>query len=403
MRRRIRALSERNWRVIDRLFAAFLASVAVIDLSANSQREGPLWLNVTIMVGIAVAFVWRRSHPLPVAAVTIGGLLVMSTWLTQPPDMFAAVLALVSASYAVGRHAHGRPSVYGAVAGGLGVLTLAIIFDPKDIFFPVTFFWIVPWLAGRTIRNQTMLARELAEKADRAQQARQEDERRAIALERSRIARELHDVLAHNLSVMVVQASAARRVLDKDPVKAVEAAALIERTGREALAEIRHLFGPIRHGEGEDLSGPQSIRRVEELARRARAAGLQVELRTNGNPVELPAGIDLAAYRIVQEALTNAIKHAGSARARVTVAYEPNEVVLSVEDDGEGPRDGDELGETGGGHGLVGMRERAALYGGIVDAGRRRGGGFAVHARLPTRPLVPGAELSRPASPKVPA
>jgi signal transduction histidine kinase len=403
MRRRIRALSERNWRVIDRLFAAFLACVAVLDLTANSQREGPLWLNLTIMVGIAVSFVWRRSHPLPVAAVTLGGLLVMAAWLTEPPDMFAAVLALVSASYAVGRHERGRRSIYGAVAGGLAVTTLAIIFDPNDIFFPVTFFWIVPWLAGRTIRNQTMLARELAEKAESAQHARQADERRAIALERSRIARELHDVLAHNLSVMVVQASAARRVLDKDPVKAVEAAALIERTGREALAEIRHLFGPIRRGEGEDLSGPQSIARVEELARRARAAGLKVELRTNGNPVELPAGIDLAAYRIVQEALTNAIKHAGSARARVTVSYEPNEVVLSIEDDGEGPRDGEELGETGGGHGLVGMRERATLYGGIVDAGRRRGGGFAVHARLPTRPLVPGAELSRRTAPKVPA
>jgi signal transduction histidine kinase len=403
MRRRIRALSERNLRVIDRLFAAFLACVAVLDLTANSQREGPLWLNLTIMVGIAVSFVWRRSHPLPVAAVTLGGLLVMAAWLTEPPDMFAAVLALVSASYAVGRHERGRRSIYGAVAGGLAVTTLAIIFDPNDIFFPVTFFWIVPWLAGRTIRNQTMLARELAEKAESAQHARQADERRAIALERSRIARELHDVLAHNLSVMVVQASAARRVLDKDPVKAVEAAALIERTGREALAEIRHLFGPIRRGEGEDLSGPQSIARVEELARRARAAGLKVELRTNGNPVELPAGIDLAAYRIVQEALTNAIKHAGSARARVTVSYEPNEVVLSIEDDGEGPRDGEELGETGGGHGLVGMRERATLYGGIVDAGRRRGGGFAVHARLPTRPLVPGAELSRRAAPKVPA
>jgi signal transduction histidine kinase len=403
MRRRIQALTERNWRVIDRLFAALLACVAVLDLTANSQREGPLWLNATIMVGIAVAFVWRRSHPLPVAAVTLGGLLVMATWLTQPPDMFAAVLTLVSASYAIGRHEHGRLSVYGAVAGALAVTTLAIIFDPNDIFFPVTFFWIVPWLAGRTIRNQTMLARELAEKAESAQHAREADERRAIALERSRIARELHDVLAHNLSVMVVQASAARRVLDKDPVKAVEAAALIERTGREALAEIRHLFGPIRRGEGEDLAGPQSIARVEELARRARAAGLRVELRTAGDPVELPAGIDLAAYRIVQEALTNAIKYAGSARARVTVSYEPNEVALSIEDDGEGPRDGYGLGEAGGGHGLVGMRERAALYGGIVDAGRRRGGGFAVHARLPTRPLVPGAELSRAPAPKVPA
>jgi signal transduction histidine kinase len=403
MRRRLRLLTERDWRVIDRFYAAFLAAVAVIDLAANSNREGPLWLNATIMVGIAATFVWRRSHPLAVAGATLGGLLIMATWLTQPPDMFAAVLTLVSASYAIGRHAAGRWSFYGVAAGTVAMITLAILFDPNDIFFPVTFFWIVPWLAGRTIRNQTTLARELAEKAERARHAREVDERRAIALERSRIARELHDVLAHNLSVMVVQASAARRVLDKSPVQAVEAAQLIERTGREALAEIRHLFGPVRRGDGEDLSGPPSIARVEELARRARAAGLRVELRVVGDPVELPAGIDLAAYRIVQEALTNAIKYAGSARARVTVSYEPNEVVLSVEDDGEGPRSGDGLTDAGGGHGLVGMRERAALYGGIVDAGRRRDGGFAVHARLPTRPLVPGAELSSLTAGKVPA
>ena len=156
------------------------------------------------------------------------------------------------------------------------VITVSIIFDPNDIFFPVTFFWFVPWLAGRTLRNQTMLARELAEKAERAEHARAEDERRAIAIERSRIARELHDVLAHNLSVMVVQASAGaphRRARTRE--QAVEVAALIERTGREALAEIRHLFGAVRRGEGEDLSGPPSIARVDELARRARAAGLQ--------------------------------------------------------------------------------------------------------------------------------
>jgi signal transduction histidine kinase len=128
---------------------------------------------------------------------------------------------------------------------------------------------------------------------------------------------------------------------------------------------------------------------VDDLARRAREAGLRVELRVTGDPVELPAGIDLAAYRIVQEALTNTLKHSGGARTRVTVAYEPNEVVLSVEDDGEGPRDGYELGDAGGGHGLAGMRERAAVYGGVVQAGREPGGGFAVRARLPTRPLVP--------------
>jgi signal transduction histidine kinase len=403
MRRRLRALSERNWRAIDRLFVVFLAAVAIVDMSANSNLRGPLWLNLVVLIGIALTFEWRRREPLvPMVAVVVG-LGVMGFWLTKPPDTFAAVLLMVSAAYAVGRHVHDRRSVYLLAAGTVAIIALAISFDPHDIFFPVTFFWILPWVAGRTIRNHTMLARELAEKAERAEHARGEDERRAIAIERSRIARELHDVLAHNLSVMVVQAAAARRVLDKNPVQAVEVASLIERTGREALAEIRQLFGPVRRGDGEDLSGPPSIARLDELARRARAAGLRVELRVSGAPVALPAGIDLAAYRIVQEALTNSLKHAGSAQALVTVSYEPNEVVLSIEDDDEGPRDGYELSEAGGGHGLVGMRERAALYGGIVQAGRRRGGGFAVRARLPTRPLVPGAELSRTGAGKVPA
>ena len=396
MRRRLRALSEGNWRAIDRGFVLLLVAIAVVDLSANSKVEGPLWLNLALLIGIALSFEWRRRQPLVTAAAVLGGLTVMALWLTEPPNTFVAVLLMVCVAYAVGRHLHGRRSIYALGAGTTVIVTLAIAFDPHDIFFPVTFFWILPWLAGRTIRNHTMLARELAEKAERAQHAREEDERRAIAIERSRIARELHDVLAHNLSVMVVQASAARRVLDKNPLQAVEVAGLIERTGREALAEIRQLFGPVRRGEGEELSGPPSIGRVDELARRARAAGLHVELRVAGDPVALPAGIDLAAYRIVQEALTNTLKHAGDAQATVTVAYEPNEVVLSIEDDGEGPRDGYELSEAGGGHGLVGMRERAALYGGIVQAGRRRGGGFAVHARLPTRPLVPGAALAQP-------
>ena len=403
MRRRLAGLTERNWRDLDRLFVALIIAVVAIDLSANPDREGPLALNIAILTGIAVSFLWRRSQPLLTLACVLGGLLPMAFWLTQPPNMFAAVLMLLSASYAVGRHESGRRSVAGLVAAATVVIVVAIIFDPDDIFFPVTFFCIVPWLAGRTIRNQTALARELAEKAERAEHAREEDERRAIALERSRIARELHDVLAHNLSVMVVQAGAARRIVDRNPEQAVEVAALIERTGREALAEIRHLFGPVRRGQGESLSGPPSIARLDELVRGARAAGLKVELRVVGDPVDLPAGIDLTAYRIVQEALTNSLKHSGSARASVTVAYEPNELVLTVEDDGEGSREGDDLSDTGGGHGLVGMRERAALYGGLVQAGRRRGGGFAVRARLPTRPLVPGAKLTQATGGRVPA
>ena len=395
MRRRLRGLSERDWRTFDRLLVAGLVALSAADLAANSDLEGPLWLNIALMTAISLSFWWRRSRPMVTVLASLSGLTVMAIWLTQPPNLLTAVVMLVIVGYAAGRHLTGRISVAGLLLGVFVVVTLAIVFDPGDIFFPVTFFWIIPWVVGRTIRNQTMLARELAEKAERARHARDEEERRAIAIERSRIARELHDVLAHNLSVMVVQASAARRIVDRQPDKAVEVAALIQRTGREALAEIRHLFGAVRRGDGDDLSGPPSITRLDGLARRARAAGLRVELRVVGDPVALPAGIDLTAYRIVQEALTNALKHAGSVRASVTVSYEPNEVVLSIEDDGEGSREGFELGETGGGHGLVGMRERAALYGGLVQAGRRRGGGFAVHARLPTRPLVPGAELSR--------
>ncbi len=389
MRQRLRGLTERDWRTLDRLLVAGLIVIATVDLSTNSHIEGPLWLNLLLIILIALSFLWRRTQPLiPVACVFVG-MSAMAIWLTEPPNMFVAVLILVTLGYAAGRHLAGRVST---VALGIGVVVmviLAAVYDPNDIIFPVTFFWILPWLAGRTLRNQTRLARELAEKAERAQHVREEDERRAIMAERNRIARELHDVLAHNLSVMVVQAAGARQVLEKSPERAVEAAALIERTGREALAEIRHLFGPVRRGGADLLTGAQSIARVEELAQRARAAGLRVELRVTGDPVELPGGIDLAAYRIVQEALTNTLKHSPGARARVSVAYEPNEVVLSVEDDGEGPREDFELGDAGGGHGLVGMRERVAVYGGVVQTGPEPDGGFAVRARLPTRRLVP--------------
>ncbi len=394
MRERLRGLSERDWRTLDRVLVAGVIAIATVDLSTNSKIEGPLWLNLLLIYAIALSFLWRRTQPLIPLVCVFAGMSAMAIWLTEPPNMFVAVLILVILGYAAGRHLSGRRSTVALGIGVVVMVVLAAVYDPNDIIFPVVFFWVLPWLAGRTIRNHTRLARELAEKAERAQHARQEEERRAITLERNRIARELHDVLAHNLSVMVVQASGARHVLAKDPARAVEAAALIERTGREALVEIRQLFGPVRRGDGEPLSGPPSLARVDELARRAREAGLRVELRVAGDPVELPAAIDLAAYRIVQEALTNTLKHSGGAHARVTISYEPNEVVLSVEDDGKGPREAAELGGAGGGHGLAGMRERAAVYGGVVQAGRARGGGFAVRARLPTRALVPGGELS---------
>jgi signal transduction histidine kinase len=377
-------------RLTDRLLVAVLIVAGFANILGSSERQGSVAANLALVSVMALSLLWRRERPfVPVVCVTIA-LPLSAAVLTAPPYLFAAIATLVAASYSAGAHLEQPRSAQALAPLVLAVLVVVLIHEPTDWFWPIAIFCFAPWLAGRTIRSQTMLARELAEKAERAEHAREEEERRAIASERSRIARELHDVLAHNLSVMVVQAGGGRRIVDKRPDQAVQVADLIERTGREALAELRHLFGPVRHGDGEDLQGPVGVDRVEDLAARARAAGLSVHVHVEGERVRLPTGVDLTAYRVVQEALTNTLKHGGGAQASVTVSYEPNELVLTIEDDGVGA-DGsrDELGELGGGHGLVGMRERVELYGGLLQAGSRPNGGFAVRARLPTRPLVP--------------
>src|SRR5207249_2705156 len=182
--------------------------------------------------------------------------------------------------------------------------------------------------------------------------------------ERAGIARELHDIVAHSVSVMVVQAGAERRVLDQRQASTREVLLSIEQTGRQALAEMRRLLGMLRKDDEELALAPQpSMAHMELLVEQIRDAGMPVELRVEGEPVPLPPGVDLSAYRIVQEALTNALKHAGPARATVTVRYEEHELKLEIADSGRGHADG-----SGGGHGLIGMRERVALYGGEMDA-----------------------------------
>jgi signal transduction histidine kinase len=376
-----------DWRLRDRLIVAVLLVAGSVNVLTASDRQGSVVLNLLLVSTMAVSLLWRRERPFVPVVVVAVAMPLSAAVLTAPPYIFVAVVMASMASYSAGAHLERRHALIGLAIVFATFLTVVLMHDPSDWFFPIAIFGVAPWVAGRTIRNQRLLARELAEKAELAEHAREDEERRAITRERSRIARELHDVLAHNLSVMVVQAGGARRIVERRPEQATQVADLIERTGREALAELRHLFGPVRHGEGEDLHGPVGIDQVEELAARARAAGLSVHVHVEGERVDLPAGIDLTAYRIVQEALTNTLKHAGHAQASVLVSYEPNELVLSIEDDGDGSRD--ELGELGGGHGLVGMRERVELYGGLLQAGSRPGGGFAVRVRLPTRPLVP--------------
>ena len=227
-------------------------------------------------------------------------------------------------------------------------------------------------------RRQRELA--LEERADALEREQEQRARAAVAEERQRIARELHDVVAHAISVIVVQARGGRRMLDAEPAEARGAFDTIERTGQEALGEMRRLLGLLRESEDEPALAPQpTLARLEELVQQVRDAGLPVELAIEGEPTELPPGVELSAYRIVQEALTNALKHAGPAHARVTVRYADDNLELEIADDGSGSAgNGD-----GGGHGLVGIEERVAMLGGELETGEAPSGGYAVRARLP--------------------
>jgi signal transduction histidine kinase len=380
---------ELDWRVLDRVFAALMLVALEAELALMPHLHGSRPLNMLLYSVPALMLLIRREHPL----VALGGLgvagIVGQAVLAGPPDVTVVIILLLAGCYSVGAHAEQRNALIGLATGVALVVVVTLQRGDSDFIFPLVFFVFLPWLIGRTMRHQGALSRELAEKADRAELARDEEERRAILAERGRIARELHDVLAHNLSVMVVQAGAARRILERDPDTAADAAELIRTTGREALSELRNLLGTVHREEGEPLEGVPSLKGIGPLVRRAREAGLTVKLNVEGEAVELPTGIDLTAYRVVQEALTNTLKHGGEARAEVTVRYEPWEVVVEVEDDGVGANGNGQLSNTGGGHGLVGMRERVSVYGGLLQAGPRPGGGFAVRARLPRMSALP--------------
>jgi signal transduction histidine kinase len=242
-------------------------------------------------------------------------------------------------------------------------------------------------LIAYALQRRTKHAAELEERAVRLEREREERTRAAIVEERKRIARELHDVIAHTVSVMTVQAGAARLLLDEDPARADAPLLAVEETGRQALAEIGRLFGILRDDGAEVEFGRQrGVADLDVLLERARRAGLSVELAVQGEPTALAPGVDLAAYRVVQEALTNELKHAGPARAQVTVRFGREALDLEIVNDGRVASNGE-----GSGHGLAGMRERVSLYGGELQAGAEPGGVFAVRARLP---VEPGGRLS---------
>lgn len=366
-------------RRVNPLVADCLIAVVVLVLTVLSVTLGPLPsgreepdLLAWVLIGLGCApLAVRRRAPLAVlgvVGVAAAAYAVLGYRSSLDPPLAVAV-------YTAAAHLPRRDvaiiALPVAVAAALPIQLRTPTTDNwLEVVLGMTFAVGLPMLLGRIMFNRRRrLARE-----------REQAARDAVSEERARIARELHDVVAHSMSVMVVQAGAARTVMDRDLAAAKEALATIEETGRSGLTEMRRLIGVLTADGSEAALAPQpNLARLDELLAGVRAAGLPVELVREGAPRPLLAGVDLAAYRVIQEALTNALKHAGPAHARVVLRYLQDDLEIVVEDDGRGAPP-----TPGSGHGVIGMRERVAMFGGTLKTADRAGGGFVVRATIPT-------------------
>jgi signal transduction histidine kinase len=334
-------------------------------------------------ITLAVAF--RRRFPM--LAFLVSATFLTALTVAGYPNAVGPFATLVIL-YSVAAH-RSRLLARAALALTSVCLVLILLSDTPDFgfgdFLVNHALFVASWLLGRSLQSRRAQTLTLATRNAELESAREQLAAQAVAEERLRIARELHDIVAHSLSVIAVQSAVGRHVLASQPEEAGRSLAAIEATSKSALTEVRRMLGVLRSDDRDpELAPLPGLGQLERLVGEVRSTGLEVDLLVEGVRRELPAGVDLAAYRITQEALTNTIRHAGPAHASVAVRYEPDEVVVEVLDDGRGlasTRDGD--GDGDGGHGLLGMRERAALCGGELDAGPRRGGGFRVWARLP--------------------
>jgi signal transduction histidine kinase len=379
--RRVKWL-RRSWRLVERhpfasdaAIAIALAAFVLSDLLGSGDyyaASKAIYVPAALLMTLPLA--WRRSAPLPVAAIVLGALVFESLAVGSAPTPDTQLVGWLLAIYTVAAHCDRVAAlVGGAMALAAGLVWMGI----DDFLFPVVVFGGA-WLAGRLVRQRDVNAQVAEERSAALAREREANVRAASAEERARIARELHDVLSHSVSVMVVQAGAERMALGSGKPVTAEALEAIEKTGRQALTEMRRLLGMLRVSDEPPAHAPQpTLAELDELVMQVREAGVPVELHIEGRQVALPPGVAVSAYRIVQEALTNVLKHAGPANARVIVRYASRELELEIADDGQGPQVGD------AGHGLVGMRERVALYDGEFDAGARNGGGFVVRVRLP--------------------
>jgi signal transduction histidine kinase len=297
-------------------------------------------------------------------------------------NLFEVFLAEVFMVYSTAAHTSGRRTYIGAgVVAGLQLLTYGPTLPGSlDQAFGEWVFYGIAWTLGKTLQWREQRGNRLEARAVELEAKREREVEAAVADERARIARELHDIVGHSVSLMVLQAGAARQALDAHPEKARVPLVSIETTGRAAMSELRRLVAMLRQfGQDEELAPQPSLRHLDQLVSQVADAGIAVHLDSNGSLDALPPGLDLSAYRIVQESLTNVVKHSGARHAEVHVRCKGGEVEVTVQDDGHGvPGE-----QHGSGHGLIGMRERVNLYGGRLEVGARDGGGFRVYASLP--------------------
>ncbi|MGC9500360.1 sensor histidine kinase [Streptomyces sp. WG7] len=385
---------------VDFFWALVVLGISVVSVVSPQPRgygtdSTALILSLTVPLCAVIALRQRLPEKMLLLAVGLGVAQLALDVATVPAD-FAFLVIVYTVAAKGARWASRTALVTGLCASPVAQLRWSDGDLGIGANIAITVFQGVPfalaWVLGDSVRTRRAYFAQLEERAARLEKEREAQAKVAVAAERARIARELHDVVAHNVSVMVVQADGAAYVLDAAPDQAKKALETISSTGRQALAEMRRLLGVLRTGEhqeaGEYVPQPD-VQQIEELVEECRGSGLPVDFKVEGTPRQLPSGVELTAYRIVQEALTNTRKHGGpNAGASVRLVYFDDGLGLLIEDDGKGAPH--ELYEEGGydgqGHGLIGMRERVGMVGGTLDAGPRPGGGFRISALLPLKP-----------------
>jgi signal transduction histidine kinase len=346
---------------------------------ANHVYRDPDALGVALALGVSLPFYVRRRVPFASLVVASAAAVLMLT--LEYPASLQTQMLLVSA-YTIGAHAEGTKRAAGFVVVELGVAITAAVGIPDSSTANILVagaLYAAAFFFGIAMQNRRLFIEQTAQREALLEREHDEQARRAVADERLRIAQELHDVVAHSMGVIAVQAGVGAHVIDTDPAEAKRSLDAISATSRGTLTEIRRLLGVLRADDRAGYQPAPGLADLDRLVADLDAAGLPVSVHVDGGRHDVPPGVDLTAYRIVQEALTNVLKHAGTASATVTVGYEPGAVRLEIVDDGRGVNGR----ASGGGHGLVGMRERVGVYGGTLEAGPVPGGGFRVRAHLP--------------------